>query len=280
MKNEKQLDMKKYIKSITVLCFILLCSSAFTSAQDIEKVEKFRIKTVTTTNGVKTVLDTTFTTQEDLDKFMAEQNVPHYNNKTHKTLTEIDDEVVKGKNKKVVKIVEYKVSERCDSMKTEGDVEMEDIRMEIHKKIRKMEDMDVEMENIEEVEEYLNINDSTGDVNIIIIKRTFKISDLTKAEKKEAKIKPTTKAEPLQLMMSPNPANSTVQISIPKTDGQSHQTAKIQILDMTGKKIKSYKTELINSTADIDVAELVSGSYILQLSTDGQQAYKKLIIEQ
>lgn len=272
--------MKKYIKSITVLCFILLCSSAFSWAQDIEKVEKFRIKTVTTTNGVKTVLDTTFNTQEELDKFMAEQNVPHYNNKTHKTLTEIDDEVVKGKNKKVVKIVEYKVSERCDSMKTEGDVEMEDIRMEIHKKIRNMEDLEVEMENIEEVEEYLDINDSSGDVKVIIIKRTFKISDLTFDEKKEAKIKPMAKAEPLQLMMNPNPANSSVQISIPKTDDKSHQTAKIQILDMTGKKVKSYKTELINSTADIDVAELVSGSYILQLSTDGQQAYKKLIIEQ
>jgi len=75
----------------------------------------------------------------------------------------------------------------------------------------------------------------------------------------------------VNIQIFPNPAKATVQINFP----EGFKNASITIGTLLGKTIKSYTT---NTTyKNIDVSELASGMYLLQIEANGMQFTKKLI---
>jgi len=69
----------------------------------------------------------------------------------------------------------------------------------------------------------------------------------------------------------PNPANTNVTIDFGK-----YSSADIQILNMQGKELKSLKTGPDQNTTHIDIADLPTGLYIININTPNGHAVKKL----
>jgi hypothetical protein len=77
--------------------------------------------------------------------------------------------------------------------------------------------------------------------------------------------------EASQIRMFPNPANDILTISAPKNLEQ------ISVFDMSGKRILSDAT-VRNTSETLDVAQLSSGMYMVQIKTTSKTTLKKLII--
>jgi hypothetical protein len=74
-----------------------------------------------------------------------------------------------------------------------------------------------------------------------------------------------------QIQMFPNPANDVLTISAPTT------IAQVTIYDMAGKLILS-NTNTRSTSETIEVAQLSSGMYMVQIKTTSKTTLKKLII--
>lgn len=68
----------------------------------------------------------------------------------------------------------------------------------------------------------------------------------------------------------PNPAQSTININLPNAD---YQNITIQIFDISGKKIKSY-TKSWQENIELDIKDLPSGNYVLELNATDYQSNK------
>ena len=79
----------------------------------------------------------------------------------------------------------------------------------------------------------------------------------------------TTSKSQLQFSIYPNPSNGILNISIPTVEKFSYR-----IYDLNGRLLQQNN----NSTQKISVENLASGLYLLQVSSKGKVATKKLVI--
>jgi len=78
------------------------------------------------------------------------------------------------------------------------------------------------------------------------------------------------------MLVFPNPANSTIQISLQNT---SETLSSVSITDILGKNIRSVKVESGYQT-NIDIADLSQGVYFVEITTSNNlKQVKKLIKE-
>ncbi|MEX2485380.1 MAG: M4 family metallopeptidase, partial [Brumimicrobium sp.] len=78
--------------------------------------------------------------------------------------------------------------------------------------------------------------------------------------------------ENADLLIYPNPANQVLNVELPHTTEEN-----IQVLDMTGKMVKSFKNN--NRVFKTDIRSLEEGMYIIRFRFDGQVVNKRFIVQ-
>ena len=263
--------MKKH--NLKVLAFTCITAGFFSLQAQVEeqKKEEIRFKTVSVIDGVQTNIDTTFESQEQMQKFMKEMGIeiPKISMDAEEDL---DINLEEGANKKIIK----KVIKREITVNDSGENGEKIIEL------FKDQDIDIKMLQGEEGE-IIDINsilDSKGlegkNIKVVIIKRTIEVSDLKEDEKKAASIDDTKPLEVEEFNIVPNPTKNEVNLQIETTKTGKGQ---VRILDMTGKIIMNQDLESLNGTHSINVKDLSSGTYIIQVAYQGYLKAKKLMIE-
>lgn len=80
--------------------------------------------------------------------------------------------------------------------------------------------------------------------------------------------------DPNSIVVYPNPAHDIVYI---ESISKENKIVMIEVMDVTGKRIKMEKYEALSQPQSLDIADLQSGVYILTISTDKNRNTKKII---
>lgn len=261
---------------------LLSITSAGMAQTPTEKKEEYRIKTVTVQNGEKTVIDTAFNSKEDFNRFMKDNGVdlPQIDREIKLEMA-IDEDITETdtSDSKIKQVIKYQI--HTDSLMewNEDILQNGEVPKELIFKLQEIHKGNVDLQNAEELHEYFQSGDSNAEVRVIILKRHIEIKEISDKESKQAQLMLPGKSEELQMTMSPNPAINSVTLQLPQTETNTNNEATVRILDMTGKLIQENKLNVIGSELQVDLDGIATGSYIVHLQSNGQQAYRKLIIQ-
>ncbi len=272
---------KHYIKKSLTWAFLFISTMTFAQNEETKK-EEYRFKTVKVENGVKTVIDTSFDSKEEMHKYMTDQGINMHHLPSHMDIEHEDGES-NGDRKMVKKIMRYEITVKDSMHDFDHDALSDEDQLLLHKVINEkmlhIEDADFDMENPEEIRKYFQLGEEGADIQIIVIKHHIEINEITAEEQKSAKLVEIAASERLEMKVSPNPAENEISISLSPADGQDNAHAQISILDMSGKLVKTVEKEIFSNQIQLNVEDLAQGSYILQLISNDRSAVKKIIIQ-
>lgn len=234
---------QKIIKKGCVL--VLILTIGLVHAQDKVEKNEFRIKVVKDENGNKTVVDTIFSSHDDLTNFMKENgmDIPEVN------------EAIYMKNDGDKRVIIRKE----DVMSTDVDIE------------------GVDPKDLKELREIIKDKkfEHTEEIRVVII-RKYDIKELSSKEIEEAKLTKKPELELSKLDISPNPTSDELTIKI---ESENKGAGNLRILDMSGKELYVTNLEKLNAQYQLPIGNLEAGLYIVQVLFEGQVLSKKLVVQ-
>lgn len=282
------------LKKICVL-LILACIGSTAIAQDKKttKKEAYRIKLIKNENGKKEVIDTTFTSLEDLRKFQKANMTDATDidfkeiEKHHKQMTESPATTNTDKKNTQRKTIEKRII-KVDGGDTTIHNEVKYFELSSDNKEKLMN-----AKNTDEVMELLDIDieldslygDGEKEIKMIAIFRQIKVDDAAPKEltqNKHPKMQQAATQEKLTLKkvnVYPNPSSGNVFLDL---ETLAEGNVELLVTDMQGKEIFSESFFAESNTAmqrNINIDGQKSGVYLLKITSQGKSIVKKLIFE-
>lgn len=302
------------MKTKVFTCALLLASLAISAQTNEKKQATVRIKKVENINGVETITDTTFTTDDPsaikLDEGSNIQTINISGNGEDGKIVIVNDETVNGENSnvKIIRKGEGALSEEeIQKIMKEAEQEMKKAEiqmihsekdMKVAEQSRKdaelaLEKLEVELRNMDKssdgkkgVKKVIIINDEESKGNGKSEKRMTKVimlkMDITDASAEDVKRlgagSVDNKVEMDNMKLYPNPNDGKFNLNF---NLKNKADAEVTVYDLQGKQV--YNEKLPNFTGEynkpIDISSNAKGIYFVKIQQGKHTQVKKISLD-
>ncbi|MFY0644224.1 MAG: T9SS type A sorting domain-containing protein [Bacteroidia bacterium] len=253
-----------------LIAFAFTCINTLVLAQSTDKHE-IRLKTSIEKDGVKTEVDTTFDSMEDLHNYMKanDMDMPggdmdmEMNGKKIWKRIEHDEDIEHSHDGSE----EHQIEKKIIIHKGEGDEITDDVDVEIEGGEVIIKDKNTG----EEIERVSMEGHSSEDVKVMVIRRTINIKELDAVERTELGIEP----DEATFKIAPNPVKGIMSVDF---DEPIEGNLTLSIFTMDGRVVSSENYNGTIQHISLNVKDLAAGTYYIRADHGATSSAKKLII--